>query len=228
VSPFSLTTCVRPENQQTSLRGNSRVRARIARTIAFQRNEATVPGNGSISRRSNWVSSGADERSGDLLYKLERAPFEAEAEAKQGAVAQARAQLESANLTLARPQQLLQKPAGTQVAVDSALASKRALDAELQSARAQLHQSQIKLDYTEIRSPIDGRIGRTSATIGNVVSPRSGVLTTIVSTDPMYAVFPIAMRRVLELRDRFVDRGGFGGAIFSLTACLLLVGQAPN
>jgi RND family efflux transporter MFP subunit len=225
VSPFSLPTCVRPENQQTSLRGNSRVRARIARTIAFQRNEATVPGNGSISRRSNWVSSGADERSGDLLYKLERAPFEAEAEAEQGAVAQARAQLENANLTLARPQQLLQKPARTQVAVDSA---KRTLDAQLQSARAQLHQSQIKLDYTEIRSPIDGRIGRTSATIGNVVSPRSGVLTTIVSTDPMYAVFPIAMRRVLELRDRFVDRGEFGGAIFSLTACLLLVGQAPN
>jgi RND family efflux transporter MFP subunit len=225
VSPFSLPTCVRPENQQTSLRGNSRVRARIARTIAFQRNEAPVPGNGSISRRSNWVSSGADERSGDLLYKLERAPFEAEAEAEQGAVAQARAQLENANLTLVRPQQLLQKPARTQVAVDSA---KRTLDAQLQSARAQLHQSQIKLDYTEIRSPIDGRIGRTSATIGNVVSPRSGVLTTIVSTDPMYAVFPIAMRRVLELRDRFVDRGEFGGAIFSLTACLLLVGQAPN
>jgi RND family efflux transporter MFP subunit len=225
VSPFSRPTRVRPENQQTSLRGNSRVRARIARTIAFQRNEATVPGNGSISRRSNWVSSGADERSGDLLYKLERAPFEAEAEAEQGAVAQARAQLENANLTLARPQQLLQKPARTQVAVDSA---KRTLDAQLQSARAQLHQSQINLDYTEIRSPIDGRIDRTSATIGNVVSPRSGVLTTIVSTDPMYAVFPIAMRRVLELRDRFVDRGGFGGAIFSLTACLLLVGQAPN
>jgi RND family efflux transporter MFP subunit len=225
VSPFSRPTRVRPENQQTSLRGNSRVRARIARTIAFQRNEATVPGNGSISRRSNWVSSGADERSGDLLYKLERAPFEAEAEAEQGAVAQARAQLENANLTLARPQQLLQKPARTQVAVDSA---KRTLDAQLQSARAQLHQSQIKLDYTEIRSPIDGRIDRTSATIGNVVSPRSGVLTTIVSTDPMYAVFPIAMRRVLELRDRFVDRGEFGGAIFSLTACLLLVGQAPN
>jgi RND family efflux transporter MFP subunit len=225
VSPFSLPTRVRPENQQTSLRGTSRVRARIARTIAFQRNEATVPGNGSISRRSNWVSSRADERSGDLLYKLERAPFEAEAEAKQGAVAQARAQLENANLTLARPQQLLQKPAGTQVAVDSA---KRTLDAQLQSARAQLHQLQIKLDYTEIRSPIDGRIGRTSATIGNVVSPRSGVLTTIVSIDSMYAVFPIAMRRVLELRDRFVDRGGFGGAIFSLTACLLLVGQAPN
>jgi membrane fusion protein (multidrug efflux system) len=154
-------------------------------------------------------AEGADVKSGDLLYTLERAPFEADVEAKQGTVAQTQAQLENANLTLARAQELLQKLAGTQVTADSALAAKRALDAQLQSARAQLHQSQINLDYTEIRSPIDGRIGRTSVTIGNVVSPTSGVLTTIVSTDPMYVVFPIAMRRVLELRDRFADKGGF-------------------
>jgi membrane fusion protein (multidrug efflux system) len=154
-------------------------------------------------------AEGADVKSGDLLYTLERAPFEADVEAKQGTVAQTHAQLENANLTLARAQELLQKLAGTQVTADSALAAKRALDAQLQSARAQLHQSQINLDYTEIRSPIDGRIGRTSVTIGNVVSPTSGVLTTIVSTDPMYVVFPIAMRRVLELRDRFADKGGF-------------------
>jgi membrane fusion protein, multidrug efflux system len=154
-------------------------------------------------------AEGADVKSGDLLYTLERAPFEADVEAKQGTVAQTQAQLENANLTLTRAQELLQKLAGTQVTADSALAAKRALDAQLQSARAQLHQSQINLDYTEIRSPIDGRIGRTSVTIGNVVSPTSGVLTTIVSTDPMYVVFPIAMRRVLELRDRFADKGGF-------------------
>jgi membrane fusion protein (multidrug efflux system) len=154
-------------------------------------------------------AEGADVKSGDLLYTLERAPFEADVEAKLGTVAQTQAQLENANLTLARAQELLQKLAGTQVTADSALAAKRALDAQLQSARAQLHQSQINLDYTEIRSPIDGRIGRTSVTIGNVVSPTSGVLTTIVSTDPMYVVFPIAMRRVLELRDRFADKGGF-------------------
>jgi membrane fusion protein (multidrug efflux system) len=46
-------------------------------------------------------------------------------------------------------------------------------------------------------------------TIGNVVSPSSGVLTTIVSTNPMYVVFPIATRRLLDLRDRFADKGGF-------------------
>jgi membrane fusion protein, multidrug efflux system len=79
----------------------------------------------------------------------------------------------------------------------------------LQAAHAQLHQAQINLDYTEIRAPIDGRIGRTSVTIGNVVSPTTGVLATIVSPDPMYVVFPVSVRRVLELRDRYSDKGGF-------------------
>jgi membrane fusion protein, multidrug efflux system len=72
-------------------------------------------------------AEGADVKTGDLLYKLERAPFEADVEAKQGAVAQAQAQLENANVTLSRAQELLEKSAGTQVAVDSALAAKRTL-----------------------------------------------------------------------------------------------------
>ena len=77
------------------------------------------------------------------------------------------------------------------------------------AAQAQLHQSQISLDYTEIRSPIDGRIGRASVGIGNVVGPTSGALATVVNPDPMYVVFPVAVRRVLELRERYADKGGF-------------------
>jgi membrane fusion protein (multidrug efflux system) len=193
-----ITAQKRPMAESTEINGRIQASERVnvvARVTAFM--------NGRL------FAEGADVKTGDLLYKLERAPFEADVEVRQGAVAQAQAQLENANVTLSRAQELLQKSAGTQVAVDSALAAKRTLDAQLQSARAQLHQSQINLDYTEIRSPIDGRIGRTSVTIGNVVSPTTGVLTTIVSTDPMYVVFPIAMRRVLELRDRFADKGGF-------------------
>jgi len=89
-----------------------------------------------------------------------------------------------------------------------ARATLRTAAAQLKSAHAQLRQSQINLDYTEIRSPIDGRIGRTSVTIGNVVSPTSGVLARVVSPDPMWVVFPVSVRRVLELRDRYAEKGG--------------------
>jgi len=153
-------------------------------------------------------TEGAEVKKGDILYRLEKPPFEADVEAKQAAVAQAKAQLENANLTLSRAQELLQKSSGTQVAVDNALADQRTAAAQVEAAQAQLHQAHINLDYTDIKSPIDGRIGRTSVTIGNVVSPTSGALATVVSADPIYVTFPVAMRRVLELRDRYADRGG--------------------
>jgi membrane fusion protein (multidrug efflux system) len=151
---------------------------------------------------------GAEVKKGDVLFRLESAPIEADVEVKQAALAQAQAQLENANLTLTRAQELLQKNAGTQVAADSALATQRTAAAQVKAAQAQLHQSQINLDYTEIKSPIGGRMSRASLAVGNVVGPTSGALATVVGPDPMYVVFPVAVRRVLELRKRYADKGG--------------------
>ena len=188
----------KPMAESTEINGRIEARYRvdlIARVTAFLNERLFM--------------EGADVKTGQLLYRLERAPFEADVEAKEAAVAQAKAQLENADLTLSRAQELLQKSSGTQVAVDSALATQRVAAAQVKAAEAQLHQSQINLDYTEIRSPIDGRIGRTAITIGNVVGPTSGTLATVVSPDPMYVTFPVSVRRVMELRDRYADKGGF-------------------
>ena len=154
-------------------------------------------------------TEGTDVKKGDLLYMLERPPFQAAVDVQKGAVAQAKAQLENSNIELWRKQELLEKNAGSQQAVDSAQATQRVAAAQLQSAQAQLERAQIDLGYTEIRSPIDGRIGRTSVTMGNMVSPASGTLTTVVSQDPMYVVFPIPTRRAIELREAYSRQGGF-------------------
>ena len=69
--------------------------------------------------------------------------------------------------------------------------------------------AQINLDYTEIRSPIDGRISAALVSPGNVVGPSSGTMATIVSQDPMYVVFSVPMRRTIELREQYADKGGF-------------------
>ena len=98
--------------------------------------------------------------------------------------------MQNANVTLKRAKALLNTPAGQQSTVDAALANQLSLQAQVQGAQAQLAQSQINLDYTEIRAPIDGKIGRTAVTEGNVVTPSSGVLATIVSQDPMYVRLP--------------------------------------
>ena len=153
-------------------------------------------------------TEGTEVREGDLLYQLEQGPFEADVQAKQAAVKQVEAQLRNADLTLDRAQQLLRTAAGTQATVDTAEASQQALSAQLLAARAQLRQSEINFAYTEIHAPINGKIGRTATTQGNVVTPTSGVLTTIVSQDPMYVVFSVSVRTVLDLRDRYADKGG--------------------
>src|SRR6202047_3714648 len=156
---------------------------------------------------------GAEIKKGDELYRLERGPFEADLASKQALVAQLQATLENAKLTTDRAHTLLSGPAGQQSTYDAALANQRALEAQVQSAQAQVQASQINLDYTDIRSPIDGRIGRTAVTEGNVVSPGSGVLTTIVSQDPMYVTFPVSVRQGLELRERYATRGGYNAVV---------------
>ncbi|HUK61140.1 MAG TPA: efflux RND transporter periplasmic adaptor subunit [Stellaceae bacterium] len=161
-------------------------------------------------------TEGAEVKKGDLLYRLEQPPFQADVAAKQAAIDNLKAQLVNAAVTLKRAQLLLTTPAGQQSNVDASLATQQSLQAQIEGAQAALRQSQINLDYTEIRAPIDGKIGRTSVTVGNVVTPTSGILATIVSQDPMYVVFPVPVRTVLTLRQRFAATGGLGTAVVKI------------
>lgn len=154
-------------------------------------------------------TDGAEVKAGQVLYRLERGPFEADLDAKKAVAQQFGAQLQNASLALERAQTLLQSQAGAQATVDTALANQRALAAQLLGANANVKNSEINLGYATIASPIDGKIGRTVITRGNVVGPGSGVLTTIISQDPMYVNFPVSVRTALTLRERYADKGGF-------------------
>ena len=153
-------------------------------------------------------TEGSEVQQGDLLYRLERAPFETTVAQQEGAVADISARLANANIQLARAQQLLATPAGQRSSVDDALANQRSQAAQVSVAQAQLRQAKINLDYTEIRAPVAGKISRGAVTPGNVVSPASGPLASIVSQDPMYVVFPVASRVLTELQKRYADKGG--------------------
>ena len=152
---------------------------------------------------------GAEVQKGDLLYRLERAPFEADLAAKQAAVQQNTALLRNATIALNRAQSLLDTPAGQRSQVDDATANQASLQAQLQAAQAQLKSSQINLDYTEIRAPVSGKIGRSAFAVGNVVTPSSTPLTSVVSQDPMYVLFPVSVREAVELRNHYASQGGF-------------------
>jgi len=159
---------------------------------------------------------GTEVKKDALLYQIEQPPFQAQVDANKANLDQLEAQHRNAQLTLGRAQDLFAKSAGPQSNVDSALAAERALAAQIEGAQAQLKTAQINLDYTEIHAPIEGRITSTAITEGNVVSPTSGTLATIVSQDPMYVVFAIAQRTGLDLRNRYAANGGFAAVVIRL------------
>jgi membrane fusion protein (multidrug efflux system) len=159
---------------------------------------------------------GTEVKKDALLYQIEQPPFQAQVDASKAIVDQLEAQHRNAQAALDRAQDLLAKSAGPQSTVDSTLAAERALAAQIEGAQAQLKTAQINLGYTDIRAPVEGRITSTAITEGNVVSPTSGTLATIVSQDPMYVVFSIAQRTGLDLRNRYAAKGGFAAVVLKL------------
>ncbi len=188
--------------------------AYVGRIQAIDRVDLTARVTAFVEQRL--FTEGTEVKQGDLLYKLERTPFEAAVQQQAAAVAQYTALLQNASITLGRAQSLLSTPAGQRSTVDDAKAQQGSQAAQLASAQAQLRQAQINLDYTEIRAPVAGKIGQTRFTPGNVVSPSSGALDTIVSQDPMYVEFPIAARAQLELEKRYADKGGMSAVVIKL------------
>ncbi|MFG1294866.1 efflux RND transporter periplasmic adaptor subunit [Xanthobacter variabilis] len=195
---------VAPEDVRPTTEFNGRIEA-IERLNAVARVTAFL--------EERLFTEGTDVKKGDLLFRLERAPFAAEVAAKQAAVAQAQAQLDNANLTFDRADKLQKSGTGSQSTLDNAVASQRTAQAQLQSAKAALQIAQINLDYTEISTPIDGRIGRMAVTVGNVVSPSSGALVSVVSQDPMYVTFPVPTRKLIELQQEHAAEGGAEGGL---------------
>ncbi len=186
----------------------------IGRVQAIERVALTARVTAFLDQRL--FKEGTEVNQGDLLYRLERGPFEAAVQQQEAAVADTSARLANANIQLARAQSLMSGPAGQRSNVDDAIANQRSLAAQVQSAQAQLHVAQINLAYTEIHAPVAGEISRTSITVGNVVSPGSGPLASIVSQDPMYVLFPVASRTLTELQKRYADKGGTNAVVVKL------------
>lgn len=131
---------------------------------------------------------------------------EAQLEAAKAAEAGAEANLKLQDINLLRQQELLKTNAVSQSTVDQAQANRDNAQAQVDQAKAQillmqsqLQTAQLNLSYTDIKSPIAGRIGKANITEGNLVSPQSGTLATVVQTDPIRVVFSISDREYLDV-----------------------------
>ena len=135
---------------------------------------------------------GAEVHKGDVLFVVDPRPFEAEVARAEATLATTRAQLDLARTELARNEQLLADQATSKREYDDAQAKVRQLDAQIRANQASLETARLNLAYTRVTAPINGRVGKAEITVGNLVqgeAPNSPLLTTVVSSSPIYASF---------------------------------------
>jgi membrane fusion protein (multidrug efflux system) len=149
---------------------------------------------------------GSHVKAKQALYTIEKAPFQAQLDQANGQLAAANAQLAGANASLAEAQltldrqiALVKSGAVSQAVQDTAQAQRDKAAADVESAKAsiaqanaQIETANLNLSYTDIASTIDGRIGKTNVTQGNLVNTATGTLATVVQIDPMRVVFSIS------------------------------------
>lgn len=142
------------------------------------------------------VVDGQFVKAGDLLFILDDRDIRAQIDKDQAAIARDEATHTRTQLDLSRYQQLLARNAGTQQAVDQATADERAAAANILSDKATLEADRLKLGYTRILAPIDGRVGAVQVTPGNLVSANStgAGLLTITQMKPLRVTFTLPER----------------------------------
>ncbi len=145
-------------------------------------------------------TEGQDVKSGDVLYQIEKVQYQAQVDQALANVAAAKAQEVNAQLTYNRTAELVKNQNASQATLDSNKASLDVAHANVLQNEAALTQAKENLGYTDVIAPVDGRIGRTTYTKGNLVGPTSDVLATIVSQDPIYVQFPVSVRQLEEVR----------------------------
>ena len=150
---------------------------------------------------------GADVGTGELLFAIEKDPYQAVVEQRQAELASAEANKANTAAQLQRGEELVKNGNIPKSEVDLRRASDLMAAAAIQEAQAGLEQAQINLGYTDIHAPIAGRIGRADLSVGNLVGPDSGVLATIVSQDPIYVTFPVSQRQLMQYRREHGDAG---------------------
>ncbi|MFM9860126.1 efflux RND transporter periplasmic adaptor subunit [Pseudoxanthobacter sp. M-2] len=159
---------------------------------------------------------GSHVKANEALYTIEKAPFQAQLDQANGQLAAANAQLAGANASLAEAQltldrqiALVKSGAVSQAVQDTAQAQRDKAAADVESAKAsiaqanaQIETAKLNLSYTDIASTIDGRIGDTNVTQGNLVNTATGTLATVVQMDPMRVVFSISEAQYTEVAEQ--------------------------
>ena len=149
---------------------------------------------------------GADVNKGDLLYTIDPRPFQAQLDAAEANLTQAKAALEFAKIQFTRGGKLVETKAIAQQEYDQRKNSMDVAQAQVQQGEAAVETARLNLQYCSIRSPIDGRTGHRLVDVGNVVTANTSTLLAIQRLDPIYADFTVTENDLTSVQ-RNMKRG---------------------
>ncbi len=211
---LSLAACDRPSRQEPSQMGPPAVSVVTVqtgkvmlttelpgRTAAYRIAEIRPQVSGLILERL--FEEGTDVKAGQVLYRIDPAPFKAALDNTEAALRRAKANLSPLRLRAERYKALLTNKAVSQQAYDDTVSAVKQAEAEIASWQAQVKIARINLQYTKITAPITGRIGMSNVTMGAIVTAYQPLaLATIQQLDPMYVDVPQSTVDLLRLKSR--------------------------
>jgi RND family efflux transporter MFP subunit len=145
---------------------------------------------------------GTQVKKGDLLFVIDPKPYQAKLDEARAELERRQAELKQADATLKRKEMAFKANAVSELEVLQGRADRDVAQATIQGAQAAIETAELNLSYTKIAAPIDGRIGRNLADVGNLVgATERTLLTTLVRDDPIYAYFSVSERDLLSYRE---------------------------
>ncbi len=163
---------------------------------------------------------------GDPLFMIDRRPYKATLDQAEAAVVSSQARLSFAESDLTRAEQLRQSGNITDQLLDQRRQNFLTAKADFDRAEAAVREARLNYEFTEVRAPIAGRIGRKLISEGNLVTANQTLLTTIVSLDPVYFTFDIDERAYLAYQKLAREAGRQRGGMAATEVLLSVTGEA--
>lgn len=161
----------------------------VARTEASQEVQLRARVEGEITRRN--FTEGGFVQQGQLLFEIDRAPYQAALNQAQAELTARKAEATQADADYKRGQELAPDGFISQSDLGKLRSAAGQSDASVEAAKAALEQAQLNLDYTHITAPFDGQIGKRRYNVGTLVGPTSEPLATLSASDPIYVNFQL-------------------------------------
>ncbi len=164
-----------------------------------------------IARVSGWLQDryfqeGDRVKKGQKLFLIEPDEYALAAQTARARVNENSAVYKNSEVDLQRAEQLLKEDLVSREYYDNALTQRNKNRASLDGALSDFHKANLNLSYTNITSPMDGRIGKSIVSVGNYVTPSTGVIAQIYTTNPMKVTFPMKSSDFIELKKYFKEK----------------------